>query len=52
MILVSLSRRFGGVLASDLPGKVTKTCLNIMALSPLKLIYVAFQETWALLINR
>ena len=44
--------RFRKVFASNLPGKLTKRCQNMMVLSPQKLIYVALQEIWKLLINR
>ncbi len=50
--MLQLFARFRGVLTSDLSGTLTNMCLNIMALSPQKLVYVALQETWKLLINR
>ena len=35
---------FGGVLAADWPGTLTKTCPNMRALMPQMLIYAALQE--------
>ena len=45
------SGRFGLVLASDLPRRSTKTCPNIRAWIPQKLIDVALQESWTLQLN-